>query len=83
MTNPYAVLLAACALVALGVFATMIYSILAFRAPRALGPIATRNKFVEVVWALIPIAIVCCAALPAVQTINAPDEPAAIVARSP
>jgi heme/copper-type cytochrome/quinol oxidase subunit 2 len=83
MTNPYAVLLGLCALVALGVFATMIYSIVAFRAPLALGPIAVRSKLVEVVWALIPIVIVCCAALPAVQTIDAPAEPAAIVAGSP
>lgn len=81
MINPYAAVLWLCAIAALAVFGTMIYSIVAFRAPRD-TPGMARSRLVEVVWALIPIAIVCFAALPAVQTINAPDQPVAIVAQS-
>lgn len=82
MTNPYAMILWLCAVAALAVFGTMIYSIVAFRAPRETQPELQRNKLAEVVWALIPIAIVCFAALPSVQTVNAPDRPVTIVAQS-
>jgi heme/copper-type cytochrome/quinol oxidase subunit 2 len=83
MMNPYAAILWLCAVAALGVFATMIYSIVAFRGPRETPAGLRRSKLSEVMWALIPIAIVCFAALPAVQTIHAPDQPVAIVAQSP
>lgn len=82
MMNPYAMVLWLCAIAALAVFGMMIYSIIAFREPCDLTPGASRNKLMEVIWALIPIAIVCFAALPAVQTINAPDQPVTIVAQS-
>ena len=82
MTNPYAMILWLCAIAALAVFGMMIYSIAVFRGPRDAEPGGRRNKLAEVMWALIPIAIVCIAALPAVQSINAPDQPITIVAQS-
>ena len=59
-----------CAAVAAAVFAAMIGSIFAFRGP--LGdrpPTSVSGKAAEILWALIPIAIVLATAIPAIRTI--------------
>jgi len=61
-----------CAATAALVFAAMIVSIATFR--RSLGdcpPTSVAGKTSEILWALIPIAIVVAAAIPAVRTIVA------------
>lgn len=82
MTNVYAIALWVCAVGALAVFGTMIYSIVAFRRPREASTVSARNKLVEVMWALIPIAIVCFAALPAAQSVVTPEQPSVLLAQS-
>ena len=58
------VILWSCAIVTVAVFGVMIHSIASFRANG-------RRSLVEVLWALVPIAIFIGAALPAVRMIEA------------
>jgi cytochrome c oxidase subunit II len=65
-----------CSAVGVAVFAAMIGSIVTFR--RSLGgsaPTSTSAQAAEILWALIPIAIVLATAIPAVRTIVAPFKP--------
>ena len=59
-----------CSAVGVAVFAAMIGSIVTFR--RSLGgsaPTSTSAQAAEILWALIPIAIVLATAIPAVRTL--------------
>ena len=59
-----------CAAIGVAVFAAMIGSIVTFRS--SLGdcpPTSVASKASEILWALIPIAIVLATAIPAVSTI--------------
>jgi heme/copper-type cytochrome/quinol oxidase subunit 2 len=59
-----------CAAIAVAVFATMIVSTVTFgRALRDCPPTSVSSKATEILWALIPIAIVLAAATPALRTI--------------
>jgi heme/copper-type cytochrome/quinol oxidase subunit 2 len=58
-----------CAATAVAVFATMIVSIFTFRAPIRDYPWSVLSKATEILWALIPIAIVLATAMPALRTI--------------
>jgi len=59
-----------CAAIAVAVFATMIGSIITFRkSRRGYPPTSMSGKATEILWALIPIAIVLVTAIPAVRTI--------------
>jgi cytochrome c oxidase subunit 2 len=63
-----------CAVIAVLVFGVMVYSIATFRAEQAGTPASFRRcSLVEVIWALIPIAICIGAALPAVRMIETSD----------
>jgi cytochrome c oxidase subunit 2 len=65
-----------CAAVGVAVFAAMIGSIVTFRRSlRDCGPTSTSSQATEILWALIPIAIVLATAIPAVRTIVAPFKP--------
>jgi len=55
-----------CAIVAAAVFGVMIHSIASFRSNG-------RHSLIEVLWALVPIAIFIGAAVPAVRMIGAQD----------
>jgi heme/copper-type cytochrome/quinol oxidase subunit 2 len=58
-----------CAAIAVGVFAAMIFSIATFGRPLRDGPPASASpKATEILWALIPIAIVLATAIPALRT---------------
>jgi heme/copper-type cytochrome/quinol oxidase subunit 2 len=60
------------AAIAVAVFATMIASIVTFRRSRRdCPPTSTSSQATEILWALIPIAIVLATAIPAVRTIVA------------
>jgi heme/copper-type cytochrome/quinol oxidase subunit 2 len=62
-----------CAAAAVAVFAAMIVSILTFGGPlRDCPPASVSGKATEILWALIPIAIVLAAAMPALRTIVSP-----------
>ena len=59
-----------CAAIAVAVFATMIVSIVTFgRSLRDSAPTSVSGKATEILWALVPIAIVLAAAIPAMKTI--------------
>jgi heme/copper-type cytochrome/quinol oxidase subunit 2 len=59
-----------CAAIAVVVFATMIGSIFTFRRSlRGCAPVSASSQATEILWALIPIAIVLATAIPAVRTI--------------
>ena len=59
-----------CAAIAVAVFAAMIGSIITFRRPLSdCPPTSVSSQATEILWALIPIAIVLAAAMPAVRTI--------------
>jgi heme/copper-type cytochrome/quinol oxidase subunit 2 len=59
-----------CAAIAAAVFAAMIGSIFTFRGPlRDCPPTSVSGKAAEILWALIPIAIVLATAIPAIRTI--------------
>ena len=59
-----------CAAIAVAVFATMIGAIITFRRSlRDCPPKSVSGKATEILWALIPIAIVLATAIPAVRTI--------------
>ena len=63
-----------CAAIAVAVFAAMIVSIVTFRG--SLGnspPTSVAGKASEILWALIPIAIVLACAIPAMSTIGGGD----------
>jgi heme/copper-type cytochrome/quinol oxidase subunit 2 len=65
-----------CAATAALVFAAMIVSIVTFGKPvRGHPPASASGKVAEVLWALIPIAIVLAAATPALRTIVSPASP--------
>ena len=61
-----------CAAIGVAVFAAMIASIVAFRgALRDCPPASTWAQAAEILWALIPIAIVLATAIPAMRSIVA------------
>jgi heme/copper-type cytochrome/quinol oxidase subunit 2 len=61
-----------CAAITVAVFATMIGSIIKFPGPlRDCPPTPVPGKAAEILWALIPIAIVLATAIPAMRTIVA------------
>jgi cytochrome c oxidase subunit 2 len=61
-----------CAAVGVAVFAAMIGSIVTFRwSLRDCAPTSTSSQATEILWALIPIAIVLATAIPAMRTIVA------------
>ena len=61
-----------CAAIGVAVFATMIGSIFAFRRSlRDCPPTSASAQATEILWALIPIAIVLATAIPAMRTIVA------------
>jgi heme/copper-type cytochrome/quinol oxidase subunit 2 len=70
-----------CAAIAALVFAAMIVSIVTFgKSLRGYPPASVSGKATEVLWALIPIAIVLAAATPALRTIVSPAaSPAAAI----
>jgi cytochrome c oxidase subunit 2 len=61
-----------CAAIGVAVFAAMILSIVTFRRSlRDCPPTPTSSQATEILWALIPIAIVLATAIPAVRAIVA------------
>jgi heme/copper-type cytochrome/quinol oxidase subunit 2 len=69
-----------CAATAAMVFAAMIASIVTFgKSLRDHPPASVSGKAAEVLWALIPIAIVLAAATPALRTIVSPASPQAAI----
>src|SRR5262245_46772349 len=63
-------LLAACALAALVVFAVMLHSIATFRRARVAGLAAfIRSTLVEMLWAIVPVAILFASAAPSVRMV--------------
>jgi heme/copper-type cytochrome/quinol oxidase subunit 2 len=59
-----------CAAIAVAVFAAMIGSIITFRRSlRDYPPTSVSSQAAEILWALIPIAIVLATAIPAVRAI--------------
>jgi heme/copper-type cytochrome/quinol oxidase subunit 2 len=69
-----------CAATAALVFVAMIVSIVTFgKSLRGHPPASVSGKTAEVLWALIPIAIVLAAATPALRTIVSPALPQAAI----
>ena len=69
-----------CGAIAALVFAAMIVSIVTFgKSLRGYPPASVSGKATEILWALIPIAIVLAAATPALRTIVSPISPAAAI----
>ncbi len=69
-----------CAAAAALVFAAMIVSIVTFGKPlREHPPASVSGRAAEVLWALIPIAIVLAAATPALRNIVSPASPQAAI----
>jgi cytochrome c oxidase subunit 2 len=61
-----------CAAIGVAVFAAMIVSIVTFRRSRRdCPPTSASAQATEILWALIPIAIVLATAIPAMRTIDA------------
>jgi cytochrome c oxidase subunit 2 len=61
-----------CAAIGVAIFAAMIASIVMFRRSlRGCPPASASSQATEILWALIPIAIVLAAAIPAMRTIVA------------
>ena len=61
-----------CAAIGVAVFAAMIVSIVTFQRPlRDRPPTSASAQAAEILWALIPIAIVLATAIPAMRTIVA------------
>ena len=66
-----------CAAIGVAIFAAMIASIVMFRRslrgcpPTSTSAQATSSQATEILWALIPIAIVLATAIPAIRTIVA------------
>jgi cytochrome c oxidase subunit 2 len=70
----YATIFWVSVVIAIAVFGVMIYSVATFPAAPHAGPVKyRRNLLVEIVWALIPIAIMVSAAWPAAKMIHAQD----------
>jgi cytochrome c oxidase subunit II len=66
-----------CAAVAAVIFSVMLYSVATFRSAPGAGTAAYRHStIVEVLWALIPIAILVGAAAPAVRALVSLSAPA-------
>jgi cytochrome c oxidase subunit II len=60
-----------CAAIGVAIFAAMIGSIVTFRRSlRDCPPTSTSAQAIEILWALIPIAIVLAAAIPVMRTIK-------------
>jgi heme/copper-type cytochrome/quinol oxidase subunit 2 len=60
-----------CAAIAVAVFAAMIGSVIKFRRSlRDCPPASVASQAAEILWALVPIAIVLATAMPAVSTIG-------------
>ena len=60
-----------CAAIGIAVFAAMIVSIVTYRrALRECPPTPASSQATEILWALIPIAIVVATAIPAMRTIK-------------
>ena len=60
-----------CAAIGVAIFAAMIASIVTFRRSlRDCPPTSTSSQATEILWALIPIAIVLAAAIPAMRAIK-------------
>ena len=69
-----------CAVIAALVFAAMIVSIVTFgESLRGYPAASVSGKATEILWALIPIAIVLAAATPAVRTVVSPASPQAAI----
>jgi heme/copper-type cytochrome/quinol oxidase subunit 2 len=67
-------ILGVCGVIAAAVFATMIYSIVRFRTSPSSGLTSfAHRKTTEVLWALIPIAILVGTAVPTVKTLLTVD----------
>ena len=66
-------ILTLCALVALGVFATMFAAIWSSRRDGSDAPSARQHLATELVWAAIPCLMIVAAAIPAVIAIAAPS----------
>jgi len=66
-------ILTLCALVALGVFATMFAAIWSSRRDGSDAPSARQHMAMELVWAAIPCLMIIAAAIPAVIAIAAPS----------
>ena len=70
----YMSILWGCIISAVLVFGVMVYSVATFRAEQTGTPASFRRRsLIEVIWALIPIAICIAAALPAVRIVGASD----------
>jgi cytochrome c oxidase subunit 2 len=61
-----------CAAIGVAIFAAMIVSIVTYRRSlHGCPPTSTSSQVTEILWALIPIAIVLAAAIPVMRTIVA------------
>lgn len=76
-----------CALLAGAICATIVYSVATFRAPPgATAAARRRTAAIEVLWALIPVAILFSAAAPSIRIVAAQPEErsdAALANKSP
>lgn len=66
----YSAILWICTVIALAVFGVMLYSIASFRGVQNTPTTFHRRSAIEIIWALIPIAIFIGAAWPAVKMIG-------------
>ena len=63
----------ACAAIAAAVFGVMLYSVATFRGAISVSVAGRRRSpLVELIWALIPIAIVVIAIMPIVEVLSSP-----------
>ena len=68
--NLHMLMLSVCALIAAGVYTAMVYAIIKFRKSAGAKPAKfTHNTTAEVVWTVIPAAILVVLAVPAAQTL--------------
>jgi heme/copper-type cytochrome/quinol oxidase subunit 2 len=67
--NGARIILWLCAAIAVAVFATMIYSIIAFHKSLDSPTTFVYSQVAEIVWALIPIAVLLCIAIPSIRTL--------------
>ena len=67
LQDVHAAILGVCTALALGVFCVILRSIALFGTATLSTGRYTRRRIAEVVWALVPIAIVVAAAMPAMQ----------------
>jgi heme/copper-type cytochrome/quinol oxidase subunit 2 len=78
----YSATLWLCAAVAVVVFGVMIHSIATFRRAGEGAHDAPRRRLAEILWALVPIAIMSAMATPAVRTAMSSPPPSVRVAQS-